>query len=103
MRSPPSASLADTRRLDLPGDPGGPDSGQGKSGAGGRGPRKEIRLWTIRSGDQAVLVFAADLAAQRVPSIRGDLCSLHVGQARAQRLRNYLAAGALRRAQSPAA
>src|ERR1700733_14458648 len=147
MRSPPSASLADTRRLDLPAiladptlsrgtyrtdwrcngqieapqhwyfesvrggtapkslwlrceyrprpGPGRPWCGCGgvacgrargvvraadgdhprESGAGGRGPRKEIRLWTIRSGDQAVLVFAADLAAQRVPSIRGDLCS----------------------------
>ena len=31
MRSPPSASLADTRRLDLPGDPSGPDSGPGDS------------------------------------------------------------------------
>ena len=31
MRSPPSASLADTRRLDLPGDPSGPDSRPGDS------------------------------------------------------------------------
>ena len=29
MRSPPSASLADTRQLDLPGDPSGRDSGPG--------------------------------------------------------------------------
>jgi hypothetical protein len=36
--------------------------------------------------DQAVLVFAADLAAQRVPSIRAIRAQLHVGQPRAGRL-----------------
>jgi hypothetical protein len=54
-------------------------------------------------GDHAVLVFAADLAAERVPSIRAIRAQLHVGQPRAQRLRNYLAAGAVRRAENPAA
>jgi hypothetical protein len=54
-------------------------------------------------GDQAVLVFAADLAAQRVPSVRAIRAQLHVGQRRAQRLRDYLAAGAVRRAENPAA
>jgi hypothetical protein len=48
-------------------------------------------------GDQAVLVFAADLAAERVPSIRAIGAQLRVGQPRAQRLRDYLAAGAVRR------
>jgi hypothetical protein len=54
-------------------------------------------------GDQAVLVFAADLAAERVPSIRAIRAQLHVGQPRAQRLRDYLAAGAVRRAEAPTA
>jgi hypothetical protein len=54
-------------------------------------------------GDQAVLVFAADLAAERVPSVRAIRAQLHVGQPRAQRLRDYLAAGAVRRAENPAA
>jgi len=35
MRSPPSASLADTRRLDPPGDPSGPDSGRGLTAQAG--------------------------------------------------------------------
>jgi hypothetical protein len=54
-------------------------------------------------GDQAVLVFAADLAAERVPSIRAIRAQLHVGQSRAQRLRDYLAAGAVGGAKNPAA
>ena len=40
-------------------------------------------------GERAAVVFAAELAADRVPSIRA---ALHVGQPRAQRLRGYLAA-----------
>ena len=52
-------------------------------------------------GDQAVVVFAAELAAERVPSIRAIRARLHVGQPRAQRLRDYLAAGAVTRAESP--
>ena len=54
-------------------------------------------------GDQAVLVFAADLAAQRVPSIRAIRAQLHVGQPRAQRLRAYLAVGAVGRPEASAA
>ena len=49
--------------------------------------------------EQAAEVFAGQLAADRVPSI---CAQLHVGQPRAQRLRNYLAAGA-RGAENPAA
>jgi len=40
---------------------------------------------------RAAAVFAADLAADRVPSIRAIRGALHVGQPRAQRLRNCLA------------
>jgi hypothetical protein len=43
-------------------------------------------------GQRAVAVFAAELAADRVPSIRAIRAELHVGQPRAQRLRGYLAA-----------
>ena len=39
-------------------------------------------------------LFADQLAAHRVPSIRTIRAQLHVGQPRAQRLRDYLAAGA---------
>jgi hypothetical protein len=45
-------------------------------------------------GKQAAIVFAADLAADRVPSVRAIRTALHVGQPRAQRLREYLAATA---------
>jgi Protein of unknown function (DUF2637) len=45
-------------------------------------------------GEQAAVVFAADLATNRVPSIRAIRAALHVGQSRAQRLRKYLAAAA---------
>jgi hypothetical protein len=43
-------------------------------------------------GEQAAVVFAADLAVDRVPSVRAIRAALHVGQPRAQRLREYLAA-----------
>jgi hypothetical protein len=43
---------------------------------------------------EAAEVFAKQLAADRVPSIRAIRAQLHVGQPRAQRLRNYLAEGA---------
>ena len=46
--------------------------------------------------EQAAEVFADQLAADRVPSIRGIRARLHVGQSRAQRLRDYLAAGGCR-------
>jgi hypothetical protein len=45
-------------------------------------------------GEHAAVVFAADLAADRVPSVRAIRSALHVGQPRAQRLREYLAAAA---------
>jgi hypothetical protein len=53
--------------------------------------------------EQAVEVFAEQLAADRVPSVRAIRASLHVGQPRARRLRDYLAAGAKRRRESLAA
>jgi hypothetical protein len=43
-------------------------------------------------GEQAAAVFAAELEADRVPSGRAIRAALHVGQRRAQRLREYLAA-----------
>jgi hypothetical protein len=54
-------------------------------------------------GEQAAEIFAGQLAADRVPSIRAIRAQLHVGQPRAQRLRDYLAEGAARRTESPAA
>jgi hypothetical protein len=53
--------------------------------------------------EQAAELFADDLAADRVPSVRAIRAQLHVGQPRAQRLREYLATGAARRVESPAA
>lgn len=43
--------------------------------------------------EQAAEVFAEHLAADRVPSIRAIRAQFHVGQPRAQRLRDHLAAG----------
>jgi Protein of unknown function (DUF2637) len=43
-------------------------------------------------GERAAVVFADDLAVDRVPSIRAIRDALHVRQPRAQRLRGYLAA-----------
>ena len=40
---------------------------------------------------QAALLFAEDLAADRVPSVRAIRAGLHIGQPRAQRVRAYLA------------
>jgi hypothetical protein len=54
-------------------------------------------------GEQAVEIFADQLAVDRVQSIRAIRTQLHVGQPRAQRLRNYLAMGAARQAENPAA
>jgi hypothetical protein len=42
--------------------------------------------------EQAVEVFAEQLAADRVPSVRAIRAQFHVGQPRAQRVRDYLAA-----------
>jgi len=53
--------------------------------------------------EQAAELFAGQLAAGRVPSVRAIRAQLHVGQPRAQRLRDYLAVGAARRVESPAA
>jgi hypothetical protein len=50
--------------------------------------------------EQAAEIFAGQLAADRVPAIRAQL---HVGQPRAQRLRNYPATAAARRTESPTA
>ena len=49
-------------------------------------------------GEQAAEIFADQLAAHRVPSVRAIRAQLHVGQRRAQRLRDYLATGAASRA-----
>jgi hypothetical protein len=43
--------------------------------------------------EHAAELFAGQLAADRAPSVRAIRAELHVGQARAQRLRNNLAAG----------
>jgi site-specific DNA recombinase len=47
--------------------------------------------------------FAGQLAADRVPSVRAIRAQLHVGQPRAQRLRDYLATRTARRVESLAA
>ena len=41
--------------------------------------------------EQAAELFAEELAADRVPSVRAIRAQLHVGQPRAQRVRDYLA------------
>ena len=53
--------------------------------------------------EQAAEIFADHLAADRVPSVRAIRAQLHVGQPRAQRLRDYLATGAARQAENPTA
>jgi hypothetical protein len=52
--------------------------------------------------ERAAELFAGQLAAARVPSVRAIRAQLHVGQPRAQRLRDYLAAGDTGRADSAA-
>jgi hypothetical protein len=54
-------------------------------------------------GEQAAEIFADQMVGDRVPSIRAIRAQLHVGQPRAQRLRDYLATGAAGRADNPAA
>ena len=49
--------------------------------------------------ERAAELFAGQLAADRVPSVRAIRAQLRVGQPRAQRLRDYLATGAARRAE----
>jgi len=63
----------------------------------------EIRHDADPLREQAAELFASHLAADRVPSVRAIRAQLHVGQPRAQRLRDYLAAGAARQAEDPAA
>ncbi|MGH3280607.1 MAG: DUF2637 domain-containing protein [Trebonia sp.] len=53
--------------------------------------------------EQAAEVFAEVLAADRVPSVRAIRAQLHVGQPRAQRLRDYLAGGSGRYGENLAA
>lgn len=53
--------------------------------------------------EQAAEVFAEQLVADRVPSIRAIRAQLHVGQPRVQRLRAYLASQAGRTGQELAA
>jgi hypothetical protein len=40
--------------------------------------------------EQAAELFAEDIAADRVPSVRAIRTQLHIGQPRAQRIRDYL-------------
>ena len=60
-----------------------------------------------RDGDplqeRAAELFAGQLAADRVPSVRAIRAQLHVGQPRAQRLRDDLATGVVRQLERPAA
>jgi hypothetical protein len=53
--------------------------------------------------ERAAELFAGQMAANRVPSVRAIRAQLHVGQPRAQRLRDHLTTAAARQAQSPAA
>lgn len=46
-------------------------------------------------GERAPAMFADELSADRIPSIRAIRAALHVGQSRAQRLRAYLASVAV--------
>jgi hypothetical protein len=50
---------------------------------------------------RAAELFVGQLAVDRVPSVRAIRAQLHVGQPRAQRLRNYLATGIASRVESP--
>ena len=52
---------------------------------------------------QAAELFARQLAADRVPSVRAIRAELHIGQPRAQRLREFLAAEAGRHGENHAA
>lgn len=53
--------------------------------------------------ERAAELFARQLAADRIPSVRAIRAQLHVGQSRAQRLRDYLSFGAASQAESPGA
>jgi len=60
--------------------------------------RPEERHETDPLQEQAAELFAGQLAADRIPSVRTIRAQLHVGQPRAQRLRDYLAAASKRHA-----
>jgi hypothetical protein len=53
--------------------------------------------------ERAAELFAGQLVVARIPSVRAIRAHLHVGQPRAQRLRDYLATGAVGRVENPAA
>jgi hypothetical protein len=53
--------------------------------------------------ERAAELFAGQLGADRVLSVRAIRAQLHVGQPRAQRLRDHLATGAAMRVESPTA
>jgi len=53
--------------------------------------------------ERATELFTRQLAANLVPSVSAIRAQLHVGQPRAQRLRDHLATGVARQAKSPAA
>lgn len=52
--------------------------------------------------EKAAALFAGQLAADRIPSVRAIRAELHVGQPRAQRLRDHLATGSARQVHTPA-
>jgi hypothetical protein len=68
-----------------------PEKGQAAAGMPAADPLQE----------QAAELFAEQLAVHRIPSIRAIRAQLHVGQPRAQRLRDYLAAGSAGEAGEP--
>jgi len=65
------------------------------------GPRTRTRTRAV-TGEAAEMHFAADLAAGRMPSARRIKAELHVGQDRAARIRDHLAAIAAPARRTPA-
>ena len=72
-------------------------------GSAGRHARDPCKTWTRGRNRRTSCRSAVQLAADHVPSVRAIRAQLHVGQPRAQRLRDCPAAGAARRLESPAA
>jgi hypothetical protein len=64
---------------------------RGAQAQGGMAGRSDI-LPRDPLHEQAAHMFAEELAAACVPSVRAIRARLHVGQPRAQRIRGYLAA-----------
>jgi transposase len=62
-----------------------------------------VRLGVTSEESAELRKLRAEVRADRVPSVRAIRAQLHVGQPRAQRLRDYLATGAARQVESPAA